>query len=169
MLLPCGPCRCGGKVGILLLDFQFFTADQFFCFRSVRNANQAVVVGAVEMWESRRPCEIPKAAGKRGGAGRSLFPLSTPRPFPPRRHFHSARFISAAIYIISPLGTRSPSRIAKRCKADFQFCTGIVHFLAMCSRARYSSLRAASGLGNDPRVLITFRSDMFSDSIALVV
>ena len=48
------------------------------------------------------------------------------------------------VYIISIFGTRSPSRIAKRCKAAFQFCTGIVHFLAMCSKARYSSLTAAS-------------------------
>src|SRR5579864_3311135 len=76
---------------------------------------------------------------------------------------------AAAIYAISVLGTRSPSRIAKRCNAAFQFCTGMVHFFAICSRARYSSFMAASGLGNEPRVLITFRSDMFSDSTALVV
>ena len=48
------------------------------------------------------------------------------------------------------MGTRSPSRIAKRCKAAFHFCSGMVHFLAMCSRARYSSFRAASWLGKDP-------------------
>jgi len=64
-------------------------------------------------------------------------------------HFHPPAFpqrsvYSALIYISSPFGTRSPGRIAKRCKAAFQFCTGIVHFLAMCSSARYSSLRAAS-------------------------
>jgi hypothetical protein len=51
---------------------------------------------------------------------------------------------AATIYIISVWGTRSPSRIAKRCKAAFQFCTGMVHFFAMCSRARYSSFIAAS-------------------------
>ena len=41
------------------------------------------------------------------------------------------------IYCNSAFGTRSPSRIAKRCNAAFQFCTGMVHFFAMCSRARY--------------------------------
>ena len=40
------------------------------------------------------------------------------------------------IHVISTLGTRSPSKIAKRCKAAFQFCTGIVHFRAMRSKAR---------------------------------
>ena len=53
-------------------------------------------------------------------------------------------FIVKRVYIISGFGTRSPSRIAKRCKAAFQFCTGMVHFFAMCSSARYSSLSAAS-------------------------
>src|SRR5437763_5521619 len=72
-------------------------------------------------------------------------------------------------YASASCGTRSPSRIAKRCKAAFQFCTGIVHFLAICSNARNSSFIAASALGNEPRVLITLRSDMFSDSIAFVV
>jgi RNA polymerase sigma factor (TIGR02999 family) len=51
-------------VGILLLDFHFSTAHQFFCFRSALNASQTVA-GAVEMWESRRLCEISKAAWKR--------------------------------------------------------------------------------------------------------
>src|SRR5262249_18026222 len=40
------------------------------------------------------------------------------------------------IYLISTLGTRSPSKIAKRCKAAFQSCTGMVHFLATRSKAR---------------------------------
>src|SRR6266481_8998334 len=80
------------------------------------------------------------------------------------------RFLHAVtIYANSAFGTRSPSRIAKRCKAAFQFCTGMVHFLAMCSRARYSSFIAASWLGNDPLVLITLRKLIFSDSTALVV
>jgi hypothetical protein len=100
------------------------------------NANQTVV-GAVEMWESRRLCEISKAAWKRWEACRSLSIVST------RRHFHNARFMPET-YTISAWGTRSPSRIAKRCNAAFQFCTGIVHFLAICSKARYSSFKAAS-------------------------
>ena len=82
-------------MGILFLDFQFSTAHQFFCFRSVRNANQAVVVGAVEMWESRRVCEISKAAWKWWEARRSL---ST------RRHFHNARYIFCADLHHFPFG-----------------------------------------------------------------
>ena len=46
-------------------------------------------------------------------------------------------------------------QIAKRCKAAFQLTTGMVHFFAICSSARYSSLNAASWLGNEPRVLMT--------------
>src|SRR5260370_13017103 len=85
MLLPCAAGhRCGGKVGILLLDFHFSTAHQFFFFGSVRNAN-LTAVGAVEMWESRRLCEISKAEWKQWEACRSLSTVST------RRHFHNAR------------------------------------------------------------------------------
>src|SRR5579872_863857 len=159
------PCaaghRCGGKVGILLLDFHFPTAHQFFFFSFVRNAN-LTVVGAVEMWNLAAFARFQSGVENCGKHAVRLPLFST------RRHFHNARFLPRT-YTISALGTRSPSRIAKRCKAAFQFCTGMVHFFAMCSKARYSSLRAASGLGNDPRVLITFRSDMFNDSIALVV
>lgn len=39
-------------------------------------------------------------------------------------------FMLLTIYANSAFGTRSPSRIAKRCRAAFQFCTSIVHFLA---------------------------------------
>jgi hypothetical protein len=85
-------------VGILFLDFQFSTAHPFFCFRSVWKANQAVVVGAVEMWESRRPCEISKAAWKWWEARRSLSTIST------RRHFHNARYIFRADLHHFPFG-----------------------------------------------------------------
>lgn len=58
-------------------------------------------------------------------------------------------------YATVALGTRSPSRMANCCKAAFQSFTGLVHFLAMCSRARYNSLIGRRLGGNDPRVLIT--------------
>lgn len=74
-------------MGILFLDFHFPTAHHFFRFRSVWNANRAVAVGAVEMWESRRVCEISKAVWKWWEACCSLSTIST------RRHFHNARFI----------------------------------------------------------------------------
>jgi hypothetical protein len=57
----------------------------------------------------------------------------------------------------------------KRFRASRQFCTGIVQFFAAFRRAKYTSLNAASSFGNEPRILVIFRSDMFSDSIALVV
>ena len=58
---------------------------------------------------------------------RSLHPISALLPI---------RSCYAGYYAGSSFGTRSPSRIAKRCKAAFQFCTGMVHFLAICSNAR---------------------------------
>src|ERR1700692_2318929 len=89
--------RCGGKVGILFLDFQFSTAHQFFCFGSVLNANPAVV-GAVEMWESRCLCEIPKAAWERWEACRWLSIVSTPPAFPPRSVYSCGRFTSFPLW-----------------------------------------------------------------------
>jgi len=53
--------------------------------------------------------------------------------------------------------------------AAFQFMIGRVHFFAIFLRARYSSLNIASSLGNEARFLVTFRRDMFRDSMALVV
>ena len=46
---------------------------------------------------------------------------------------------------------------------------GIVHFLLMLRSARESSLIKASSLGNEPRLLVTLRRLMLTDSIALVV
>src|SRR6266478_385468 len=59
--------------------------------------------------------------------------------------------------------------IAKRLSAAVQSSTGLVHFFAMLRSAKYSSLTSASSFGNDPRVFVTLRNDMFNDSIALVV
>ena len=57
----------------------------------------------------------------------------------------------------------------KRFMAAFQSLIGRVHFFAMFLSARYSNLNIASSLGNEPRFLVTFLSDIFSDSMALVV
>ena len=69
----------------------------------------------------------------------------------------------------SPAGMRSGHRILKRFSAAFQFCTGIVHFFAALRSARYNNFRAASSFGNEPRILMIFRSDILSDSTAFVV
>src|ERR1019366_160650 len=42
-------------------------------------------------------------------------------------------------------------------------------FFEAFRKAKYSSFMAASSFGNDPRILMILRSDMFSDSIVLVV
>jgi hypothetical protein len=61
------------------------------------------------------------------------------------------RFLQAVtIYANSAFGTRSPSRIAKRCKAAFQFCTGMVHFLAMCSRGCVAKTILSAKLNQSP-------------------
>lgn len=52
---------------------------------------------------------------------------------------------------------RSGHKIVKWFSAARQLCTGIVHFFATCRMARNSSLRAASSLGNERRVLMIFR------------
>jgi hypothetical protein len=52
----------------------------------------------------------------------------------------------------------------KRFKAPLQFGTGIVHFLEAFRKAKYNSFIAASSFGNDPRILMILRSDMFNDS-----
>src|SRR5580658_612068 len=69
----------------------------------------------------------------------------------------------------SPAGIRSGHRILNRFIAAFQFCIGIVHFFAAFRSARYNNFRAASSFGNEPRILMILRSDMCSDSTALVV
>src|SRR5690349_4556697 len=69
----------------------------------------------------------------------------------------------------SGAGIRSGHKILNRFNAAFQLAIGIVHFFAALRKARYSSLSAASSFGNEPRVLMILRNDMFSDSIALVV
>ena len=43
------------------------------------------------------------------------------------------------------------------------------HFFVTFLRARYNNFRAASSLGNEPRVLMILRKLMWTDSIALVV
>jgi hypothetical protein len=57
--------------------------------------------------------------------------------------------------------------IHKRPSAAFQSLIGLVHFFVMLFIARQSSLKIASSLGKDPRVLVTFLRDMFSDSMVL--
>ena len=59
--------------------------------------------------------------------------------------------------------------MANRFNASLQFGIGMVHFFAAFPSARYNSFIAASSLGNEPRVLMILRSDLFNDSIALVV
>jgi hypothetical protein len=127
--------------------FHFSTAHSFSSSLSVTARTTSFFLGA------------PRNAASRARARRG--PLLADQ-----KGLQSVRAVPG--YARASSGTRSPSRIANRCKAAFQSCTGIVHFLAMCSSAN-SNFSAASGLGNDPRVLITLRSDMFSDSIALVV
>ena len=68
----------------------------------------------------------------------------------------------------SRAGIRSGQRMLKRFKAPLQFCTGMVHFFEAFRKAKYSSFMAASSFGNDPRILMILRSDMFEDSIVLV-
>src|SRR6516164_9658395 len=100
----------------------------------------------------RPPCV---AGGRRDSAGRrdaATAPLGCPKT-----------------QTNTPRASRSWYTIANRFSAAFQSCTGRVHFLATRSRPKYSSFRAASSLGNEPRVLITLRRLMFSDSTALVV
>src|ERR1051325_10351368 len=85
------------------------------------------------------------------------------------RRTGSVRLDCAETHPEMPRGSRSSYRIANRFSAAFQSCTGRVHFLATRSRAKNSSFMAASSFGNEPRVLITFRRLIFSDSTALVV
>src|ERR1019366_9339239 len=144
-------------------------------------------IGAVEKWESwfwistfpppkSFPCVWRLFLIPIGFLPRCVGPFGASRATPPsaresrlmRYFIFSFRFYLSG-YANASGGTRSPSRIAKRCKAAFQSCTGIVHFLAICSSARNSNFSAASAVGNDPLVLITLRSDMFSDSMAFVV
>jgi hypothetical protein len=42
-------------------------------------------------------------------------------------------------------------------------------FFAILRKAKYNNLKAASSLGNEALVLMTFRKLMFKDSMALVV
>src|ERR1700722_7434079 len=148
------PCAAGilgvGKVGILILDFHFSMAHSFSRF---------LVFSAKIINRFSRICTRTSANRARLGARPQILAESRFLQIAPLRPAHAS----------ASCGTRSPSRIAKRCKAAFQFCTGMVHFFAMCSSAKNSNFNAASGLGNDPRVLITLRSDMFRDSMALVV
>lgn len=59
--------------------------------------------------------------------------------------------------------------MARQFSAVRQFLTGKVHFFSMFLIARKSGYVSESSFGNDPRVFVTLRSDMFIDSIALVV
>src|SRR5690349_7163844 len=145
--------RGGGKVEILVLDFHFSTAHK-------RNS-YLWFFGLHFLGRSFSFFGTPPPL-RSAGARRSPFLRQA-------RRRRCVRRSSPSAHASASCGTRSPSKIAKRCKAAFQFCTGIVHFLAICSNARNSSFIAASALGNEPRVLITLRRDMFSDSMALVV
>ena len=59
--------------------------------------------------------------------------------------------------------------MAKRLSAAFQSCTDMVHFLRDGAQREVEQFEDASSLGNEPRAFVTLRSDIFSDSIALVV
>src|ERR1039458_9798402 len=169
---PCGRLARGASSVLCKRQFLFL-------------APQAI--GAVEKWESWfwiSTFPPPKSFScvwrlfliSIGFLPRCVGPFGASRATPPsarayrlmRYFIFSFRFYLSG-YANASGGTRSPSRIAKRCKAAFQSCTGIVHFLAICSSARNSNFSAASAVGNDPLVLITLRSDMFSDSMAFVV
>lgn len=45
----------------------------------------------------------------------------------------------------------------------------LVHFPGDVAQRQVQQLKTASSLGNEPRSFVSFRSDMFSDSFALVV
>ena len=66
-------------------------------------------------------------------------------------------------------GSLSGNMMEKRFKAAGQSMIGMVHFLLMFFIAQYINFMAAMSLGNDPLVLVTFRSEKFKDSMALVV
>lgn len=59
--------------------------------------------------------------------------------------------------------------MAKRLRACFQFWTGIVHFFAACSTAKYTTFSAERSLGKMRRLLMALRITLLSDSMALVV
>ena len=79
------------------------------------------------------------------------------------------RRFQARFYTFSNFGMRSGHRILNRFTASCQFCMGIVHFFEAFRNARYNNLNAASSFGNEPLILMIFRSDMLRDSITLVV
>ena len=114
------------------------------------------------MWESRF-ARFPRSGGKPAVS------------FPPLLHFHSSlrSFFRGSLapdcHTRSPAGMRSGHRMLKWFNAAFQFGIGIVHFFTALRNARYNNFRAASSFGNEPRILMILRSDMFSDSTALVV
>ena len=130
------PCAAGilggGKVGILVLDFHFSTAHSFSSFLIFLAYKQQQTTGFFE------------GSARRGHAGALRQRAQTPR------WRISCNPASLPADANASCGTRSPSRIAKRCNAAFQFCTGMVHFLAICSSARNSNFSAASAVGNDP-------------------
>ena len=71
--------------------------------------------------------------------------------------------------LIHSTGNRPSNRMANRFSARFQSFTGIVHFLAACSIARYTTFNAERSLGKIRRLWMALRITLLRDSIALVV
>ena len=69
--------------------------------------------------------------------------------------------VFSTLAILSKAGIRSGHRIVNWFKAFRQWWMGIVHFFAARRSARNSNFKAASSLGNPPRVLMILRSDRF--------
>ena len=122
------------------------------------------------MWESRVFGEIPKDLWK-GWEARCWLSRLSIRSVISTALFHDilSRKAGADCHARSPAGMRSGQRMLKRFSAAHQSCTGLVHLFEAFFNARYNSFRAASSFGNEPRILMIFRSDMFSDSPVLVV
>jgi len=70
---------------------------------------------------------------------------------------------------IAHSGNRPSNLIAKKFKAAFQSCIGLVHFLDALFRARYNILKLDLSLGNAPFAFITLRMDRLIDSIVIIV
>jgi hypothetical protein len=70
---------------------------------------------------------------------------------------------------LSQSGNRPSNWMAKRLRARFQSRTGMVHFFAACSMAKYTTFSAERSLGKMRRLLMALRMTLFSDSMAFVV
>ena len=68
-----------------------------------------------------------------------------------------------------PMGTRPSNKIANWFMALLHSRIGILHFVLMFRKPKYSSLKTASSLGNSARFLLILRKVILRDSMVLVV